>query len=110
LTITAPVSKPASRILLTIWIILMQIFALASLVIWLLFVFISLVFHDDPGPYKLSTLIFLTLFYSYPIYPLGTMTVAWATYIYRRDWLAWIFSGLQIFPILYIVYEFVRAS
>ncbi|MFN8413302.1 MAG: hypothetical protein U0Z26_13015 [Anaerolineales bacterium] len=103
-------SQPARRIPLTIWMVFMQLLALATLVVWFIFVGISIVFHDDPNPPELSTKIFLTLFYSFPFYSMGAMIVAWVGYFYRVNWLAWILSALQLVPAFYIVYEFIRAS
>lgn len=107
---TTPQPKPALRIFLTLWMIVMQLLALATFVVWLLFVGVSIIFRDDPGPYDLQTKIFLTLFYSFPLYSMGTMTIAWASYFYRVNWLSWMLSALQIIPALYILYEFIIAS
>jgi hypothetical protein len=79
---------------LLIWLIVSQLLALASLVIWFFGAAISMFAKSTESPP-----LWLIAFYLYPIYPLGISIGAWIAYYRHKNRPAAILSALLIPPL-----------
>ena len=97
--ISAPQPK---RTGLLIWMILSQLLALGSLVIWLLVAGLSVMAFDSGSTPQAWT--FVIAVWSYPLIPIILVIIAWIAYAKRRNVLAGVLSGLSFTPpfLLYI--------
>ncbi|HAV76935.1 MAG TPA: hypothetical protein DCX53_06225, partial [Anaerolineae bacterium] len=91
----SPITPP-KRTALLVWMILSQLFALGSLVIWLLVAGLSVMAFDQGSTPEAWT--FVLAVWSYPIIPLILVIGAWIAYAKRRNKLAAILSGLSFTP------------
>ena len=87
------------RTLLNIWLIIMLIIALGSLLPWAALAFFAMISYPSDDR-EFSMYIFLTFFYTYPIFPLWASSVARKAYKNNKDSLAWALSSLSIAPAL----------
>jgi hypothetical protein len=87
---------------LLIWMIVSQLLALGSLVIWLLMAGLSVMAFDSGESPQAWT--FVIAVWSYPIIPLILVVTAWIAYAKRKNVLAGVLSGLSFAPpfLLYI--------
>jgi hypothetical protein len=94
--------KPKSRKALVTWLILSQLLAIASLLIWALMAGLSVMAFDSGVTPEAWT--FVLIVWSYPIFPLLMVIAAWVAFARRRNILSAIFSGLSFAPpiLLYI--------
>lgn len=90
---TAPQPK---RTGLVVWMIISQLLAVASLLIWLLIAGLSVMAFDAGVTAEAWT--FVLLVWSYPILPLGLVIAAWIAFARRKNVLAAILSGLSFAP------------
>jgi hypothetical protein len=79
-----------------IWLIISQLIALGSLVIWALVAGLSAMAFDE-GASPLAWTIFIAA-WSYPLFPLIMAIGAWIAFARRKNWLAAILSGLSFAP------------
>lgn len=97
--------KPASRVILSTWLIVSHILAIGSFLPWLGLAFCSLLSYPS-DEWSLSRILFLGTFYGYPLIILGI--VIFTRYAYKKgwDWAAWIASTLSILPLIWLALEF----
>jgi len=81
---------------LLIWMILSQLLAVASLLIWLLMAGLSVMAFDSGVSTEAWT--FVLIVWSYPIFPLVISVGAWIAYKKQRNTLAAVLSGLSFAP------------
>ena len=93
---TKPSAPPKRSIGTLIWLIVSQLIALASLLLWLVFAGLS-VMAADSGDTE-SALKFMLTVWAYPLFPLVMAIGAWIAYAYRKYRLAAILSGLTFAP------------
>jgi len=86
--------KPRKGLL--IWMIVSQVLALLSLVIWLLMAGLSVMAFDSGVSLEAWT--FVIVVWSYPIIPIVLVIFAWRAYAKRRNKLAAVLSGLSFAP------------
>ena len=91
--ITTP---PPKRTGLLIWMILSQLLALGSLVVWLVAAGLSVMAFDSGESLQAWTLVIAV--WSYPIIPLLLVVASWIAYAKRRNLLAGVLSGLSFVP------------
>ena len=97
--ITAPPKRSVGTL---IWLIVSQLLALGSLLIWALVAGLSVMAFDS-GSTPEAWAIVLTV-WAYPLFPLVTAIGAWVAYAFRKNKLASLLSGLSFAPpiLLYI--------
>jgi O-antigen/teichoic acid export membrane protein len=81
---------------LLIWMIVAQLLAVGSLLIWLVMAGLSVMAFDageTPAAWA-----FVIAVWSYPIFPLGMSIGAWIAYARRKSKLAAILSGVSFAP------------
>ena len=87
---------------LLIWMIVSQLLAVASLLIWALMAGLSVMAFDSGVSKEAWT--FVIAVWSYPIFPLVMAIAAWIAFARRKNTLAAVLSGLSFLPpiLLYI--------
>jgi len=96
-------SNPPKRTGLIIWMILSQLFAVGSLLIWLVMAGLSVMAFDSGSTPEAWT--FVIVVWSYPLFPLAVIIGSWIAYKRRRNTLAAVLSGLSFAPpVLCIVF------
>ncbi len=88
------VEKPRTG--LVIWMIVSQILALLSLILWLLVAGLSVMAFDSGVSAEAWT--FVIAVWSYPIIPLVLVIGSWIAFARRRNRLAAVLSGLSFAP------------
>jgi hypothetical protein len=88
--------QPKPRTSLVIWLILSQLLALGSLVIWALMAGLSVMAFD--AGVTAEAWIFVLIVWSYPIFPLAMIVGAWIAFAKRRNRMAAVLSGLSFAP------------
>jgi len=81
---------------LLIWMILSQLLAVGSLVIWLLAAGLSVMAFDSGVTAEAWMIVILV--WSYPIFPLAIIIGAWIAYKRHKNTLAAVLSGLSFAP------------
>jgi hypothetical protein len=104
---TSTTTPPPKRTGLLIWMILSQLLALGSLVIWLLVAGLSVMAFDQGSTPEAWT--FVLVVWSYPIIPLILVISAWIAFARRRNVLAAVLSGFSFAPPLLCI-AFIWAS
>src|SRR5215211_1749139 len=96
-------SKPALRSHkpILIWLIVSQLLALGSLVIWLIVAGLSVIAFDSGESREAWT--FVIAVWSYPIWPLGFAIAAWIAYTSKKDKLAGVLTTLTFLPVLVLI-------
>ena len=89
-----PVEKPRTG--LVIWMVVSQILALLSLIIWLLVAGLSVMAFDSGVSAEAWT--FVIVVWSYPLIPLVLVIGSWIAFARRRNRLAAVLSGLSFAP------------
>lgn len=100
-------APPKKRTALLIWMIVSQLLALGSLVIWLLMAGLSVMAFDQGSTPEAWT--FVIAVWSYPLIPLILVIAAWIAYAKRRNVLAAVLSGFSFAPPLLCI-AFIWAS
>lgn len=100
-------APPQRRTALLIWMIVSQLLALGSLVIWLLMAGLSVMAFDQGSTPEAWT--FVIVVWSYPLIPLILVIAAWIAYAKRRNVLAAVLSGFSFAPPLLCI-AFIWAS
>jgi hypothetical protein len=95
---------PPKRTGLFIWMILSQLLALGSLVIWLLVAGLSVMAFDQGSSPEAWAIVIAV--WSYPILPLLLVIAAWIAYAKKRNILAGVLSGLSFTP-PFLLYLFI---
>jgi hypothetical protein len=100
---TEPAAPPKHRTGLLIWLIVSQLLAVGSLVIWAYLAGMA-VFAFDEGQSPEAWRLVLTV-WAYPIFPLLMAIGAWVAYAFRKNRLAAVLSGISFAPpILFILF------
>ena len=94
---TEPTARPKRRTGTLIWLIVSQLMALGSLVIWAFLAGMS-GFAADSGSSP-AVVTFILLVWAYPIFPLLMIIGAWIAFAFRKNRLAAILSGLTFGPL-----------
>jgi hypothetical protein len=96
-------SKTASpsRKPILIWLIVSQLLALASLVVWLVMAGLSVMAFDAGVTQEAWN--FVIAVWSYPIWPMGFAIAAWVAYARKRDRLAGVLTTLTFLPVLVLI-------
>lgn len=81
---------------LLIWMIISQLLAAGSLVIWLVMAGLSVMAFDQGSTPEAWT--FVLIVWSYPLLPLAIIISSWIAYRRRRNTLAAVLSGLSFAP------------
>jgi hypothetical protein len=81
---------------LTIWMIIAQVLAVASLGFWLLVAGLSFMAFDSGDTAQAWTIIIVV--WSYPLLPLALSIAAWVAYARRKNILAGVLAGLTFAP------------
>lgn len=94
-----PVSRSRKPIL--IWLILSQVLALLSLIVWLVIAGLAVMAFDSGVSTEAWT--FVIAVWSYPIWPLGFAIAAWVAYARKKDKLAGVLTIFTFFPVLVLI-------
>jgi hypothetical protein len=94
-------NKPSSRRPVLIWLIVSQLFALASLFFWLLMAGLSVMAFDSGV--SAEAWIFVIAVWSYPIWPIAFTIASWIAYARKKDRLAGILTTLTFLPVLLLL-------
>jgi hypothetical protein len=99
---TALTEHPKRRTGLLIWLVVSQLLALGSLLIWAVIAGLSVMAFDS-GSTPEAWAIVLTV-WAYPLFPLVMAIGAWIAFALRKNYLAAILSGLAFAPpvLLYV--------
>jgi hypothetical protein len=89
-------ARPKRRIGTLIWLIVSQLMAVGSLLIWALLAGLSGMAADEGTSPQVVT--FILVIWAYPIFPLIMAIGAWIAFACRKNWLAAILSGMTIAP------------
>ena len=92
--------KPKPRKALVIWLILSQLLAVVSLLIWLLVAGLSVMAFDSGVTTEAWTVVIVV--WSYPIFPLLMVIAAWVAFARRKNILSAVFSGLSFAPPIFL--------
>ena len=92
--------KPKPRKALVIWLILSQLLAVASLLIWALVAGLSVMAFDSGVTTEAWTVVIVV--WSYPIFPLLMVIAAWVAFARRKNILSAVFSGLSFAPPIFL--------
>ena len=101
-------SKSTARRLILIWLIVSQLFALASLFFWLFAAGISVMAFDSGVTPEAWT--FVIAVWSYPIWPIIFTIAAWIAYARKKDRLAGVLTTLTFLPVLVLILIIVFSS
>ena len=103
-------ARPPSRTGYLIWLIVSQLLALGSLLIWLVFAGLSFMAFDSGESQAAWT--FVIAVWSYPIFPILMVIGAWIAFARRKNILAAVLSGLSFAPpiLLYLFLWIANAS
>jgi hypothetical protein len=93
---TEPAAPPKRRIGLLIWMIVSQLLAIGSLLIWAYLAGMSVMAFDS-GESREAWTIVLTV-WAYPLFPLLMAIGAWVAFGFRKNRLAAVLTGLTIAP------------
>jgi hypothetical protein len=104
--LTALTVTPKRRTGLLIWLILSQLLAVGSLLIWALMAGLSVMAFDSGSTPEAWA--FVIAVWSYPLFPLVMAVGAWIAYAFRKNRLAAVLSGLSFAPpILFYIFLWV---
>ncbi|HET9908003.1 MAG TPA: hypothetical protein VFQ23_15235 [Anaerolineales bacterium] len=101
-------TKLPSRKPILIWLIVSQLLALASLVVWLLMAGLSVMAFDSGVTQEAWN--FVIAVWLYPIWPILFAIAAWIAYWRKRDRLAGILTTFTFLPILVLLLLIIGAN
>ena len=101
-------TKLPSRKPILIWLIVSQLLALASLVVWLLMAGLSVMAFDSGVTQEAWN--FVIAVWLYPIWPILFAIAAWIAYWRKKDRLAGILTTLTFLPILVLLLLIIGAN
>ena len=93
---TEPGAPPKRRTGLLIWMIVSQLLAVGSLVIWVFVAGLSVMAFDS-GDSSVAWAIVLTV-WAYPLFPLLMAIGVWVAFAFRKNRLAAVLTGLTFAP------------
>ena len=93
---TEAAAPPKRRTGLLIWMIVSQLLAVGSLVIWVFVAGMSVMAFDE-GSSPVAWAIVLTV-WAYPLFPLLLAIGAWVAFAFRKNRLAAVLTGLTFAP------------
>ena len=97
---TKPATSPKRRTALLIWLIISQLLAVGTLVLWLVVAGLSVMAFDSGVTTEAWT--FVIVVWSYPIFPIAMAIAAWIAFAFRKNRLAaWLTAMTFIIPILF---------
>jgi hypothetical protein len=101
---------PKKRTGLLIWLIVSQLLAAASLLIWLLMAGLSVMAFDSGVTQEAWNVVIAV--WLYPLFPIGMIIIAWIAYAKRKNILAAVTSGLSFVPpiLLYLIVGIVNVT
>jgi len=89
-------TPPKRRTGLLIWLIVSQLLAIGSLLIWVIAAGLSvMIFDKGESPEAWA---FVLTVWAYPLFPLLMIIGAWVAFAFRKNWLAAVLSGLPLVP------------
>jgi hypothetical protein len=94
-------TDPPSRKPILIWLIISQLLALASLVVWLLMAGLSVMAFDSGVTQEAWN--FVIAVWLYPIWPIAIAIASWIAYWRKKDKLAGVLTTFTFLPILILV-------
>ena len=97
-----------SRRPILIWLIISQVLALASLVVWLLMAGLSVMAFDSGVTQEAWN--FVIAVWLYPIWPILFAIASWVAYWRRRDKLAGVLTTFTFLPILVLLLIIIGAN
>jgi hypothetical protein len=100
---TKDTEKPKRRTGLLIWLIVSQLAAIGSLLLWLPMAGLSVMAFDEGGSRTAWTIVICA--WSYPLFPLIMAIGAWVAFALRKNRLAAVLSGVTFLPptLLYLL-------
>ena len=101
-------TKLPSRKPILIWLIVSQVLALASLVVWLLMAGLSVMAFDSGVTQEAWN--FVIAVWLYPVWPIVFAISSWVAYWRKRDTLAGILTTLTFLPILVLLLILIGAN
>ena len=101
-------TKLPSRKPILIWLIVSQVLALASLVVWLLMAGLSVMAFDSGVTQEAWN--FVIAVWLYPIWPIVFAIASWVAYWRKSDRLAGVLTTLTFLPILVLLLILVGAN
>jgi len=93
---TALAAPPKRRTGLLIWLIVSQLLAIASLLIWALMAGLSVMAFDSGVTPEAWA--FVIAVWAYPLFPIVMAIGAWVAFAFRKNRLAAVLSGLTFAP------------
>ena len=97
-----------SRKPILIWLIISQVLALASLVVWLLMAGLSVMAFDSGVTQEAWN--FVIAVWLYPIWPIVFSIASWVAYTRRKDRLAGVLTTFTFLPILVLLVIIIGAN
>lgn len=105
---TVLTASPKRRTGLLIWLIVSQLLALGSLMIWMLIAGLSVMAFDQGSTPEAWA--FVIAVWSYPLFPLVMAVGAWIAYARRKNTLAAVLSGVSFAPpVLFYIFLWVSS-
>lgn len=89
-------AAPRRRWALLAWLVVTQLLAALSLILWLTVAGLSVMAFDSG--YSTEAALFVGAIWLYPLLPLTLAIASWVAYAKRRNWLAAILSALTVLP------------
>jgi uncharacterized membrane protein len=93
---TEPIAKPKRSTVTLIWLIGSQLLALVTLLFWGLVAGLSVMAFDEgqsPEAWAIAIAV-----WAYPLFPMAMASGAWIAFVFRKNRLAAILSGLSFVP------------
>ena len=100
--------KLPSRTPILIWLIVSQVLALASLVVWLLIAGLSVMAFDSGVTQEAWN--FVIAVWLYPVWPILFAIASWVAYWRKRDKLAGVLTTFTFLPILVLLLFMIGAN
>jgi len=108
LFVTALIERPKRRTVLLIWLIVSQLLALGSFLIWALVAGLSVMAFDMGSTPEARA--FVIAVWSYPLFPIAISIGAWVAFALRRNLLAALLSGLTFAPpVLFYIFLWITS-
>ena len=91
-------SQPKRKPGLVVWMIVSQLLAIGSLLIWALMAGLSVMAFDEGQSREAWTIVLMV--WAYPLFPLLMAVGAWVSFAFRKNRLAAILSGMTFAPLV----------
>ena len=100
---TKVTAQPKRRIGLLIWMIVSQLLAVGSLLLWVIAAGFSVMAFDEGGSPEAWTIVLSV--WAYPLFPLLMAIGAWLAFAFRKNRLAAVLTGLTFAPpVLFLLF------